>query len=552
MSSTFRPALLAAFIIPLAIWTRWHSAPEPKGARFHPWPDAVDYAAEAQALARSGEVYLQIGPHRVRPRYPPGWPMLIAPAIWLGVQGQNLWRITAIFGAALAWLLAMVAARTTEALSPPETRSGAGPFVAALLAGGVWALTPIAVDLGATLMSDEPTALVSLASLVCTGAGLLRKDGRVSWLLAAGGLAFGLAAAMRSIAAALMVPPILLFLLGCVRRFGARTALRRGLPWLAGAAVFPAITVLVMLRSGWPAWEWSGYRFWIPQRFDRLSHAFNLRFALEPDQAFRQSVEGRPLSHLELAVRVLLGLPGLAVRHYLGFFWPILGWLAAIPLLRVAKRRGGSAAEIAVWTAPALLLWLLGHVVVFSLYFYPASRFYLAPLALCLVLFAAACGLSLAQPRRRVRLVASAAAALVLFFTLQGFLALRKEPLPRLRKERTRASFTRWLGRRDEARADRVMPFDPVHAQALGLLTPEVAAGVREWGELPNTVHVRRLRANGFLPAPPHLPSPPLPKGEEGERKTKPSSPSPVRERGPGGEASEGITPKRARSLYAG
>jgi hypothetical protein len=211
----------------------------------------------------------------------------------------------------------------------------------------------------------------------------------------------------------------------------------------------------------------------------------------------------------------------LAVRHYLGFFWPILGWLAAIPLLRAAKRRGGHVAEIAAWTAPALLLWVLGHVAAFSLYFYPASRFYLAPLALCLALFAAACGLGLARPRRRVRLLASAAAALILFFTLQSFLALRREPMPRLRKERTRASFTRWLARRDEVRAGRVMPFDPVHAQALGLLTPEVAAGIREWGELPPTVHVRRLRANGFLPTltppsgrvepPTRRPDPPLP-----------------------------------------
>jgi 4-amino-4-deoxy-L-arabinose transferase-like glycosyltransferase len=497
-----RPALLAALILPLALWTRWHAAPEPKGARFHPWPDTVEYAAEAQALARSGEAYLQIGPHRVRPRYPPGWPMLIAPAIWLGAEGQNLWRITALFGAALAWLLAILAARTTEALSAPEERSGAAPLVAGLLAGGVWALTPIAVDLGATLMSDEPTALVCITGLVFTGAGLLRQEGRVSWMMAAGGLAFGLAAAMRSIAAALMVPPLLVFLLGCVRRFGVRTALRRSLPWIAGAAVFPALTAVLMLRSGLHAWEWSGYRFWIPQRFDRLSHAFNLQFALQPDSAFRQFINGKPVSHLEMALRILLGVPGLGLHHYAGLLWPSLGWLAAIPLYRAAKRRGGTPAGIAAWTAPALLLWTLGHVAVFSLYFFPASRFYLAPLALCVLLLAAACGLGLAQPRRRVRLLAAATAAIVLVFTLRSFLALRDEPLPRLKKERTRASFTRWLARGDEGRAGRVMPFDPVHAQALGLLTPEVAAGVREWGELPPTVHVRRLRANGFLATP--------------------------------------------------
>ena len=60
--------------------------------------------------------------------------------------------------------------------------------------------------------------------------------------------------------------------------------------------------------------------------------------------------------------------------------------------------------------------------------------------------------------------------------------------------------FDRWLALGDDRRAGRTMPFDPVHAQALGLLTPDVVASIRTWGELPDTLHVRRLRANGTLP----------------------------------------------------
>mgnify|MGYP006153807931 CR=1 FL=1 len=136
----------------------------------------------------------------------------------------------------------------------------------------------------------------------------------------------------------------------------------------------------------------------------------------------------------------------------------------------------------------------MGHVAVFSLYFYPASRFYLGPLALCLVLLA--CGLGTV----RGKIPAAAAAGLILLLTVWGFFELRNEPSPAsLRRERTRAKFTRWLQIGDEKRARRTMPFDPVHAQALGLLTPEVAAQVQSWGELPDTVHVRRLRANGTL-----------------------------------------------------
>ena len=66
-----RTLLLGAVVVPLALLARWGGRLRAKGSRFHPWPDAVEYAAEAQALARSGQVFLQIGPYRVRPRFPP-------------------------------------------------------------------------------------------------------------------------------------------------------------------------------------------------------------------------------------------------------------------------------------------------------------------------------------------------------------------------------------------------------------------------------------------------------------------------------------------------
>jgi|GEM_PF-2648863 len=531
-----RGLLFALVVIPLALATRWGGDAEAKGARFHPWPDTVEYAAEAQALARTGRVFLQIGPHEVRPRFPPGWPLVIAGAVKLGVQGQDLWRISGVFGAVLAWMLAVMAAGATEALGPhhpgpllpasppPSGRRGrkaktigpllvsplpvregggegrgaggegsGGSLLAGLLAGCVWAFAPIAVGLGQTLMSDEPTALVCLAGLLLAGLSFL-GDRRPIPLALAGGLAFGLAASMRSVAAALMLLPILFFLAGAVRRLGFRAALPRALAWTAGALVFPALTAWIVTRSGLHPWEWSGYRFWMPNRFNHWTSTFNLRFALQPDTAFRQAIEGRPLSHLELALRVLLGIPGLRPHHYLGLLWPIAGWIAAIPLYRIARLR---RPEIAAWAAPGLLLWTLAHVAIFSLYFYPSSRFYLAPLALCLVLLATLCGILW----NRARWAAGTAALLVAVLAAWTFVQFQREPLPDLETGRTRAKFTHWLEMGDEQRRGRVMPFDPVHAQALGLLTPEVAAGIREWGELPDTVEVRRLRMNGFLPA---------------------------------------------------
>ena len=95
---------------------------------------------------------------------------------------------------------------------------GRGALLAGLLAGRLWALAPMAADLGQTLMSDEPTALVCLqASSSPAPRSSVRTRG--DWALAlAGGIAFGLAASMRSIVAVLMLPPLACFLIGGFRR----------------------------------------------------------------------------------------------------------------------------------------------------------------------------------------------------------------------------------------------------------------------------------------------------------------------------------------------
>jgi hypothetical protein len=56
-----------------------------------------------------------------------------------------------------------------------------------------------------------------------------------------------------------------------------------------------------------------------------------------------------------------------------------------------------------------------------------------------------------------------------------------------------------WLASSDADRRGRRLPFDPVHAQARGLLPPAAVAGIREWGTLPPTWHVRQLARLGHV-----------------------------------------------------
>jgi len=519
---TFRRLLLlAVLVLPVALWARWHGSPEAAAPFFHPRPDALEYAASAQAIAQSGRFYLQVGPYKVRPRYPPGWPLLLAGALRSGVDGTDLWRVTGIFGAVLAWVVAAVAYGTVRWIGagPPIFRTaagGEGPFLlAGLLAGWLWALAPVAAGAGRTVLSDEPAALAGVACLLLTGLGLLltSKPRTAIFCAALGGLCLGLSATMRPIAACLLAPPLGVLLIAVtagVRRSGVRLLLPRLAAWILGAAISPTAVMILLHHSGLRPTEWSGYAFWVPERYGRLSDTFNLSYALKPDEDFNLGTESEPLSHLGIAARVLLGLPGLRARHSLGLVWPLLGWIAAVPLFRAARRCGrrkgrekAAAADLAPWIATALFLWVAGHVVVFSLYFYPTSRFYLGPLALCTALFASACGLGWTHPGLRTRVPAVLATLLALLLTVRGWTDLQKEPLPEEQDERTRSRFARWKDRGDDERAGRIVPFDPLFAQALGFLPPDVVESVHVWGTLPPTVHVRRLRSLGVLPPEP-------------------------------------------------
>src|ERR1700694_5879364 len=103
-------AAVVVRVAPLALAARWRWAETPDGRQLRPRPDALEYAAAAQAIATEGRYYLQVGLYRVRPRYPPGWPMVLAVAVRLGIAGDQLWRVAGVFGAGLASVLALLAA----------------------------------------------------------------------------------------------------------------------------------------------------------------------------------------------------------------------------------------------------------------------------------------------------------------------------------------------------------------------------------------------------------------------------------------------------------
>lgn len=532
-------AVLVLAVAPLALAARWRWAATADGPQLRPRPDALEYAAAAQAIAAEGRYYLQVGPYRVRPRYPPGWPMVLAAALRLGVAGDALWRVTGLFGAGLASLLALAAASAVCRLTGRQgSWAAAGALAAGLVAGVGWALAPAAVAVGRVALGDEPAAFVAGMCVLGTWLGVkpcvtapsrpaAARDrpyvadrpgmaagaaGAARAAAAGGGLAFGLLAGMRPASALLLAPAAVVFAGYGWRAFGGRELLRRAIWWGCGAAVVPLLVAGLLWRSQLPPWQWSDYRDWAPRWYDATGTTFNLRYALRGNDDFTRGPSGRPIPNLRYYAEILLGLPGLSPDSYLGRYWPSLGWLAG--LLLAWRRRSRPAVAAAVLAAAAVAA---AHLVFYSLYFFPAARFLLPVMPLPLLAAAIACGLGIAGPDAAapgapggrgstgIRPGAALAAAGLAAAAVAAFAAFSSLPVAAFPDPHVRAAFAAWRQLPEQARAATIIPFDPVEAQALGLLPPPVVRQLRSWGTLPPTIHVRRLRALGVIPTPaPH------------------------------------------------
>jgi hypothetical protein len=483
-----------------ALGARWGGGHEAPGARFLPRPDALEYAASAQAIAQSFRFSLVVGPYAIRPRYPPGWPFLLALAIRLGVAGEDLWRVAGLCGAALCGLIgvgsAVIVYRLGVAFGAVPRRALGGAAFAGLLAGMSWAYGAVAVAAGSVGISDEPTALFgALALCAAAGVGQMRSAGS-SLAAFGGGTALGLVLSMRPVCALLLLPALAVFWLGVPR---SRFIRLFGL-WAGGAAVVPLLTMALLLRSGLSPWHWSAYDLWAPRWYANLGTTFNLRYALLGNTDFERGPNGIPIPNLIYYSKILFGIPGLDRQSYLGLFWPAVAWAAGLALVWHLDRRFAEWSGRLRRSLLAASLVVAAYLALYSLYFFPSARFILLPLAAAPVLLAVAIGVSLASPSGRwLPRVAILVALLWSVAIWEGSGAIRPMISNGPDPFTVRRQFNAWRELPRVERAQMPLPFDPVEAQALGLLPPEVLSTVDAWGFLPETVHVRRMRALGLL-----------------------------------------------------
>jgi len=218
-----------------------------------PYPDAVEYFAQANSLVKEGTPTIQIGYDRLPSRYPPGYPFLMIP--WLKFFPQS--SILAPFRTNQAiGLLLLIGGFTTYAVIGRPLAAGLGSLFLAT--------QPAFVTFSRSSMSDlsAGTAAVLTFALVYFGFRSQRR-----WLIYAAAVLLGLSVCIRS--------PLLFFapLFIIMAFFPVLDSPRR---WL----VHCLLIVLVFALAASPyfllnAAEFghplrTGYDFWIPMFMDKL------------------------------------------------------------------------------------------------------------------------------------------------------------------------------------------------------------------------------------------------------------------------------------------
>jgi 4-amino-4-deoxy-L-arabinose transferase-like glycosyltransferase len=228
-------ALLAALVC-LAVLVDVERAPERPLVQ-QPFPDSAEYTDSARSLARDEGFYTFIYKGHIQPpRYPPGYPMALAPFAAVGSYPRDVQRGAKFW--AMGYVL--VAALAAWALGGPLAAA-----IAAILIG----VSPFAKDSAGLVLSDAFIAMLTVLVVP-----LLRYQTKSGARLA--GLASGLATIVRLTAGVNLIG-----LLVAMPRPRFKTALLWALPSLVGLGLLQWLMFGSPLKTGYSYWGVAGHFF---------------------------------------------------------------------------------------------------------------------------------------------------------------------------------------------------------------------------------------------------------------------------------------------------
>jgi hypothetical protein len=263
-----------------------------RGVELMPWPDGVEYAAQAVNIDSGLGPVLHFGGYSYPSRYTEGYPLILA-AAWplVGHDVARLFLATTLMGLAAIAAMYILALWLFGRLS-------------AIAAAIMLALSPVFLTYSTLVLSDVPTLTVTiLAAIAFTIASSCEERGApdlVAW--AVFGLLAGFSVMIRPTNATILVGLVLCLALVPPRKIGATAA---ELAAFGAAFIVPIIAQMYenAIHLGSPLA--SGYSWWVPEVYGNGGQTFSAAYL------FGATMPRNPHGNIPIYVSALLGLDGL-------------------------------------------------------------------------------------------------------------------------------------------------------------------------------------------------------------------------------------------------
>ena len=276
-----------------------------RGVELMPWPDGLEYAAQAVNIDHGAGAVLHFGGYSYPSRYPEGYPLILAAAFPLvGHEVSRLFLATMLMGAVAIAGMYLLAFRLF----------GRASATAAAL---VLCLSPVFLTYSTLVLSDVPTLAVTILAALALAIASAREDEGVSARALAVWLIFGLLAGFTVMIRptnGTMLAGLALGLLLVPPRRGLLSAFVPLIAFGAGFVVpigIQAASNVAHLGSMFA----SGYGWWVPELYGASGRTFSSAYL------FGATLPRNPHGNLPVYVTSILGLDGmLGDRGDLRFF----------------------------------------------------------------------------------------------------------------------------------------------------------------------------------------------------------------------------------------
>ena len=266
-----------------------------RGVELMPWPDGIEYAAQAVNIDRGMGPVLHFGGYSYPSRYPEGYPLILAAALPIvGGSVARLYLVTMMTGLiAIAGLYLLTLTLFGRA--------------SAICAAIVLGLSPVFLTYSTLVLSDVPTLAVTILSALALASGTSREVEATSVRALAAWATFGLLAGFSVIIRPTNATLVVGVALG-LAIVPPKAGIRAAIVMLASFGVGFVVPVAVQLASnrahlGSPFA--SGYGWWVPEVYGAANRTFSAAYLFGP------TMPRNPHGNLPVYVTALLGLDGM-------------------------------------------------------------------------------------------------------------------------------------------------------------------------------------------------------------------------------------------------